>query len=61
MPKDTLIVHQEQPLNAEPPLEQLIAHPITPEELVYARNHCALSFVLDSSSVEVDGQVQSRR
>jgi hypothetical protein len=37
---DKLIVHQEQPLNAEPPLTELIEHSITPQELVYARNHC---------------------
>ena len=37
---EKLVVHQEQPLNAEPRLDELIQHRVTPEELVYARNHC---------------------
>ena len=44
---DKLIVHQEEPLNAEPPITELVEHPITPEDLVYARNHCELALIFD--------------
>ena len=37
-PPDT-IVHQEAPLNAEPPREALAGAPITPIERFYVRNH----------------------
>lgn len=37
---DNFVVHQEQPLNAEPPLTELVQYPITPDEFLYARNHC---------------------
>ena len=35
-----IVVHDEHPWNAEPPVSVLIKHNITPIELVYARNHC---------------------
>lgn len=43
---ERLVVHQELPLNAELRLGELMQYPVTPEELVYARNHCASSFRL---------------
>ncbi|MDB6148468.1 MAG: molybdopterin oxidoreductase [Spartobacteria bacterium] len=34
-----LIVHDRHPLNAEPPLDRLCAHYITPQEFLYVRTH----------------------
>ncbi|GJE99903.1 molybdopterin binding oxidoreductase-like protein [Phanerochaete sordida] len=53
------IVHQRSPLNAEPPLQELVAHPLTPEELVYARNHGPIEH-LDAATfkLKVDGLVE---
>lgn len=55
---ESMIVHQSEPLNAEPPLTQLVAHPVTPAELVYARNHGPIK-ALDAASftLTVDGLV----
>lgn len=38
---DKLNVKEEKPWNAEPYLEELIKHPLTPEDLMYCRNHSA--------------------
>lgn len=35
-----LHVLSKTPYNAEPPLTELVKHPITPRHLVYKRNHC---------------------
>jgi sulfite oxidase len=40
-----LVVHGTQPFNAEPPLDALVQHEITPAELVYSRNHGAARLV----------------
>ena len=40
---DVLIVRGEQPFNAEPPIAALVEYGVTPEELVYCRNHSAFS------------------
>lgn len=37
---ERLKVLGEEPLNAEPCLDELLKHTITPEELMYHRNHC---------------------
>jgi len=34
-----LVVHQDDPLNAEPPLEALCQSPVTPVDLFFIRNH----------------------
>lgn len=37
-----LQVRDEKPYNAEPDVAQLIEHELTPDELVYCRNHCEI-------------------
>lgn len=37
---NTILVHSQRPWNAEPPLAELIEHPVTPSALLYSRNHC---------------------
>ena len=72
-----IIVHDEHPWNAEPPLSLLIKHNITPIELVYARNHCEHSCIrsrvpnfippsgpvkaLDAVKIKIDGLVNQTR
>ena len=34
-----LVVRQEEPFNAGPPLDRLLRHPITPADLFFVRNH----------------------
>ncbi|KAI4517609.1 molybdopterin binding oxidoreductase [Schizophyllum commune Loenen D] len=40
--EELFIVRQDNPLNAEPPTAALAEFPITPEQLVYHRNHSAV-------------------
>ncbi|KAL1700512.1 Oxidoreductase, molybdopterin-binding domain-containing protein [Schizophyllum commune] len=40
--EELFIVRQDNPLNAEPPTAVLAEFPITPEQLVYHRNHSAV-------------------
>ncbi|EKM58405.1 uncharacterized protein PHACADRAFT_252697 [Phanerochaete carnosa HHB-10118-sp] len=59
MSQDRLIVLKEWPFNAEPPLKQLIEHPITPVDLVYARNHGPIEHLIAQKfKVKVDGLVE---
>lgn len=37
---DKLEVLDKEPFNAEPDVAELITHSLTPDELVYCRNHC---------------------
>lgn len=37
---DDLLVRDQKPFNAEPDVVHLVEHDITPENLVYCRNHC---------------------
>ncbi|HEX5758157.1 MAG TPA: molybdopterin-dependent oxidoreductase [Thermoanaerobaculia bacterium] len=34
-----LVVRQEEPFNAGPPLDRLLRHPVTPSDLFFVRNH----------------------
>ncbi|TFK50008.1 molybdopterin binding oxidoreductase [Heliocybe sulcata] len=55
-----LTVLQEQPYNAEPDTAALIAHPYTPDELIYCRNHSPIKS-LDAAAftVSIGGIVQN--
>ena len=37
--RDDMIVHDEEPFNAEPPPAALAGQPLTPIEAFYSRNH----------------------
>src|SRR3954447_26416419 len=37
--RDDMIVHDEEPFNAEPPPASLAGQPVTPIEAFYSRNH----------------------
>jgi sulfite oxidase len=54
-PPDT-IVHQEAPLNAEPPREALAGAPITPIERFYVRNHGPVPET--TGALRIDGLVR---
>ncbi len=54
-PPDT-IVHQEAPLNAEPPREALAGAPITPIERFYVRNHGPVPE--SAGALRIDGLVR---
>jgi sulfite oxidase len=54
-PPDT-IVHQEAPLNAEPPREALAGAPITPIERFYVRNHGPVPE--NTGALRIDGLVR---
>jgi sulfite oxidase len=54
-PADT-IVHQQQPLNAEPPREALAGAPVTPVERFYVRNHGAVPE--RTGALRIDGLVR---
>jgi len=54
-PPDT-IVHQEAPLNAEPPREALAGAPITPIERFYVRNHAPVPE--STGALRIDGLVR---
>jgi sulfite oxidase len=56
--RDDMIVHDEEPFNAEPPPAALAGHPVTPIEAFYSRNHGPLPD-LDAASwrLQVDGLV----
>ena len=54
-PSDT-IVHQEAPLNAEPPREALAGAPITPIERFYVRNHGPVPE--NTGALRIDGLVR---
>ena len=41
-----LLVRGAQPFNAEPPAAALVEFGVTPEELVYCRNHSAFCYLL---------------
>src|SRR3954471_4347154 len=56
-PPDT-IVHQEAPLNAEPPREALAGAPITPIERFYVRNHGPVPET--TGALRIDGLVPRR-
>jgi len=54
-----LIVHTTNPENAEPPLELLRKHFITPEELFYVRNHGNIPLIdAESYRLKVSGLVE---
>lgn len=55
-----LIVRSQGPLNAEPPLDQLIKNWITPTELFYVRSHAATNPEVDVETfrLTVDGSVE---
>ncbi|KAI0805951.1 Oxidoreductase, molybdopterin-binding domain-containing protein [Irpex lacteus] len=59
MASNKVIVHDEKPYNAEPPLETLVQHHITPVDLVYARNHGPIER-LDGATfkLKVDGLIR---
>ncbi|KIM64368.1 hypothetical protein SCLCIDRAFT_1213480 [Scleroderma citrinum Foug A] len=53
-----LHVLSKTPYNAEPPLTELVKHPITPRHLVYKRNHSDtidLKSTADTYTVRIDG------
>ncbi|KAH8100028.1 Oxidoreductase, molybdopterin-binding domain-containing protein [Cristinia sonorae] len=51
-----LNVKSEQPWNAQPAVEELIKHPLTPEDLMYCRNHCPVKSIDASTfTIRVDG------
>ncbi|EED84273.1 predicted protein [Postia placenta Mad-698-R] len=56
---DQLQVRKAHPWNAEPDVATLVEHPLTPEHLVYCRNHCPVE-ALDGSTfkITIDGLVQ---
>src|SRR5688572_424440 len=54
-----LIVLSQSPLNAEPPLEKLVASHITPVEHFYVRNHGPIPDAKASNGVvSIDGLVE---
>jgi sulfite oxidase len=55
-PPDT-IVHQEEPLNAEPPRDALAGAPVTPTERFYVRNHGPVPG--STAPLRVDGLVSA--
>ncbi|CDO71801.1 hypothetical protein BN946_scf184939.g25 [Trametes cinnabarina] len=58
---DLLIVRAEQPFNAEPTAAALVEFPITPEDLIYCRNHGpVLEYDDETSTLQVDGVRGSR-
>lgn len=50
---DLLIVRGTEPYNAEPSAAALVEFPITPEDLIYCRNHSPV-LDLDESTYTVD-------
>ncbi|PCH42233.1 molybdopterin binding oxidoreductase [Wolfiporia cocos MD-104 SS10] len=59
---DKLQVRKDHPWNAEPDVAALVEHPITPEELVYCRNHCPIEELNgDSFTVKFDGLVSNEQ
>src|SRR5256712_6316416 len=60
--KSQLIVHQEQPLNAEPPGDLLRQSFLTPEEHFYVRTHGSIPAVDPTSyRLLITGMVQRKR
>ncbi|KAI9000480.1 molybdopterin binding oxidoreductase [Trametes punicea] len=58
---DLLIVRAQEPYNAEPSAAALVEFPITPEELVYCRNHGpVLEYNDETFILRVDGTQGSR-
>ncbi|OCH95336.1 molybdopterin binding oxidoreductase [Obba rivulosa] len=55
-----LIARAEKPWNAEPELDKLVQHNITPEELVYCRNHSPIKPLGEDLTVKIDGLVQNK-
>lgn len=51
-----LNIQEKEPFNAEPSAAALVEFPITPEELVYCRNHGPVrEFDADSYSITITG------
>ncbi|KAI9061206.1 molybdopterin binding oxidoreductase [Trametes sanguinea] len=58
---DLLVVRADQPFNAEPTAAALVEFPITPEELIYCRNHGpVIEYDDDTFTLQVDGVEGSR-
>lgn len=58
---DHLVVRGTEPFNAEPPAAALVEFPITPEDLVYCRNHGPVLDLDESTyTIEVHGLQGSR-
>ncbi|TBU41637.1 molybdopterin binding oxidoreductase [Dichomitus squalens] len=56
-----LVVRGTEPFNAEPTAAALVEFPITPEDLVYCRNHSPVLDIDESTwSVQVNGAERSR-
>ena len=60
MPKDpSLQVLQAEPFNAQPPLDKLIAHAVTPLELFFVRTHAPIPRLdAESYRLEIGGMVE---
>ncbi|EMD34029.1 hypothetical protein CERSUDRAFT_97954 [Gelatoporia subvermispora B] len=56
---EQLVVRDEKPYNAEPDLEKLIQHSLTPEELVYCRNYCPIKSLSEDRTIKINGLVQN--
>lgn len=60
--KKSLLVRSQAPYNAEPPLEKLVAKPITPVELFYVRNHGPIPDAKASDgTLSIEGLVEKPR
>jgi sulfite oxidase len=56
---DLLIVQGQQPFNAEPPASALVEFNLTPEDLVYCRNHGPVrEFDEDTYTIAIKGGVK---
>ncbi|KAI3604829.1 sulfite oxidase [Moniliophthora roreri] len=56
---EALIIQAKEPFNAEPPSSPLVEFPITPEELVYCRNHGPVrEFPEEEYAIRVNGMVE---
>ncbi|KZS94277.1 hypothetical protein SISNIDRAFT_454013 [Sistotremastrum niveocremeum HHB9708] len=53
-----LQIRSKEPFNAEPPVDSLVAHEYTPENLVYCRNHGPVPTLDDTYTLKVDGKVK---
>ena len=58
---DLLLVRGTQPFNAEPPASSLVQFSLTPDELIYCRNHGPVEELdHDSYSIAVEGTPSGR-
>ncbi len=56
--RDDMIVHEEEPYNAEPPRPALAGGPLTPIETFYARNHASIPRIHpDTWRLRLDGML----